>query len=64
MTELPGMKAVHAIITPECVDARGHDGAIDEALHRARKELDACMRGWKGTPANFHVAVTVERMES
>ena len=61
---IPGMKAQHAIITPACVAMRGREGAIDEALARARKELEACMAGWEGHDCNFHVAVTVERLGS
>ena len=63
-TILPGLKAQHSIITPECLQNRGRDGAIAEALARARRQLGPCIDGWKGTPANFHVAVTVERLDT
>ena len=59
---IPGMTAIHAIITDECRSGRGDLGAIDEALRRARKELDLCVRGRpQGKGAKFHVVVTVER---
>ena len=60
MKELPGICGAHAIITPACVSARGEDGAVEEALVRVRRELEACMPGWRGKGATFHVAMTVE----
>ena len=63
---LPGLKAQHSIITPGCVNMRGQQGAIDEAIRRVRNELEECMKGWHdkghGDKVNLHVAVTVERL--
>lgn len=62
--KLPGMTAIHAIITDDCRTGRGDEGAVDEALKRAREELKLCLGGWEhGRGAKFHVAVTVERPE-
>ena len=62
--EVPGMQAIHAVISDDCRKGRGDNGAIEEALDRARKELRACMGGWQqGRGAKFHVVVTVERPE-
>ena len=61
ITKIPGIKAKHAIITPGCIQGRGIDGAVEEALQRIRGELLACIEGWKDHPCNFHVVCTVER---
>ena len=61
MADIPGMAAAHAVITPTCVANRGVAGSIDEALRRARRELERCLPAWQGArTANLHVAVTVE----
>ena len=62
-TRLPGIKAIHAIITDNCRTLRTDEGAIDEALARIRAEALSCM----GAPGNakpdvrYHLILTVER---
>lgn len=61
MSHLPGLKALHAIISDDCRRNRGDEGAIDEALRRVREEYLACVRSWhphKGV--KFNVLLTVE----
>lgn len=62
-TTIPGHKAVHAIITPDCISARGVDGAIDEALKRLRQAYQGAYKGWtsQGKVPEFHVVLTVDR---
>lgn len=65
MTEVPGIKAQHAIITDECRAGRGEEGAIDEALARIRAEYLLCVPPWRGTRGvNFHVVLTVDSLRS
>lgn len=64
MSQVPGITAKHAIITPECRAGRTDLGAFDEALDRLRTEylkvLD--LRGEEG-PANYHLVLSVEGLE-
>lgn len=60
---IPGIKAVHAIISPTCRTNRGIEGAFDEAVRRLREEYLAC-QGEHNKDSNFHVVLTVERKES
>lgn len=60
-TRTPGMSASHAIITEECLENRGEQGAIDEALDRTRESLEQCVPAWAGKGARFHVVVVIER---
>lgn len=60
-TTIPGIKAVHAIITPTCRMNRTDAGAFDEAVRRLRDEYIACLRG--AVTGNFHLVLTVERRE-
>ena len=39
--------ATQALITPECRENRGNDGAWDEAIRRLRVEYDAILGGWE-----------------
>lgn len=61
MAKIPGQKAEHAIITPQCVVNRGQLGAIEEALRRIKLEFLGLAPIWEGRGANFHVVLTVER---
>lgn len=58
---IPGIKAVHAIITDTCRENRGDEGAIDEALRRVKEEYMACAPVWPAGTVQFHVVLTVER---
>lgn len=62
-TAAPGAAAQHSIITPECRENRGDQGAWDEAVARAKREYDAVVEGWKGHPTQptIHLVLSVER---
>lgn len=64
-TNIPGMKAKHSIISPECIRIHGNNGmgAFDEAAMRLRESYRECLEGWKkdGITPTFHVVLTVER---
>lgn len=62
MANIPGLKAVHAIITPACRTNRGYVEAFDEAVRRLKNEYLAC-QGDANAGANFHVVLTVERSQ-
>jgi hypothetical protein len=65
MTQVPGLKAKHAIITDQCRLNRTDEGAVDEALRRVRQEALECMAGWPtGAGAQFHIALTIERPDT
>ncbi len=59
--KLPGIKAVHAIITPTCRKNRTPIGAIQEAYERVMREYMACIAVTENAQANYHLAFTVER---
>lgn len=61
-TQVPGIKAQHAIITKVCRANRTTDGAFDEAVARLRREYVACQNE-ANQEANFHLVLTVERLE-
>lgn len=58
-TKIPGLKAKHAIITPECRVNRGDTGAIHEALSRVLDEYKAILKARSDKPT-FHLVLTVE----
>lgn len=63
--EIPGITAVHAIISDNCRKGRTDDGAFEEAVRRMKTEYDAIMKGWPiGKGTTIHMALTVERPES
>jgi len=59
---VPGIMALHAIITKQCRLNRTDEGAVDEALARIKSEYVKLMESWpvEGKPVQFHVALTVE----
>lgn len=58
---IPGAKAAHAVISDNCRDAHGDEGAFDEAVRRLREEYLTCLNGWKGTPGvQFHLVLNIE----
>ena len=63
MTTVPGMKAKHAIITPECRAGRGEDGAFDEAVHRLKLEYNECVAVDANLNVSYHLILTVGRPE-
>ena len=60
-TNLKGIKAKHYIISDNCVEVKGEDGAIDFALEGIKKEFGFLYKNWKGKGAKFHVVITVEK---
>lgn len=59
-TTIPGIKAVHAIITPVCRANRTDEGAFTEAMRRLETEYLACL-DHPSPGMTFHVVLTVER---
>ena len=58
---VPGMKAAHAIITPNCRVVQGGPGdAFDEAVRRIRAEYVACQLDCNAE-ASYHLVLTVDR---
>ena len=60
MANIPGIKAVHAIVSKTCRLNRGVDGAFEEAVERLRREYLACQND-ANIDANFHIVLSVER---
>ena len=62
MSEIPGIKARHVIITPNCIKFRGEQGAIDEAFRLIKQEYMALLSGWRDVEGvNYHVSLSIER---
>lgn len=59
---IPGIKAVHAIITPNCRAIHEPVGALEEAFNRLR-HMYSQLQVADNDKANFHVVMTVERSE-
>ena len=49
------------VITPACVEARGADGAFDEAVRRLRQQYDQIAEAWQGTRAEFGLTLSLRR---
>lgn len=69
MAEIPGVKAKHAIITPNCrtvprpeFDADPALAAFDEAVRRLREEYAAVAAGRTDGKWNGHLVFTVENL--
>lgn len=58
---IPGITAIHAIITPVCRANRGEEGAWEEAVRRLKAEYDACIAIPENAGVKYHVVLTVER---
>lgn len=58
-----GSHVSHSIITPECRENRGDEGAWNEAVARARREYDAIVEGWSGhiRQPTLHLVLGLER---
>lgn len=61
-SKIPGIKAKHLIVTPNCQKRKGAE--IEDVVRQVRTELEELKKGWSGHDqnANFHVVVTVERL--
>lgn len=55
--------AQHSIITPECRQGRGDEGAWNEAVERAKAVYDEILAGWKDSPRQpiLHLRLSIER---
>jgi len=60
-TNVPGLKAQHAVVTPACIDSKGISGACGEALERLRIEFLSCSQYVANRHAHFHFVLTVDR---
>ena len=60
--DIPGIRAIHAIITPDCrVVQGGPMEAFEEAVRRMRREYELVVAGRKSDgPWNAHMVFTVE----
>lgn len=64
ITKIPGIKAQHAIITDNCRNIHGTDGAFVEAIERLKKNYDNCVEGWdeqKVKGVNYHLVLVIQR---
>lgn len=59
----PGAVVEHAIITPECRQNRGTDGALAEAIQRVTDQYWQVVHGWQLSPEQptLHLVLTMER---
>ena len=60
VSNVPGINACHAIITPTCRTNKTDMGAFDEAVERLRKEYIVCLEGRGEDGSNYHVVLSVE----
>lgn len=64
-TMIQGVKAKHAITTPNCRKIHGNAGlgAFDEAVKRIREEYVRCLEGWQESEKqpDYHLVLTVQR---
>jgi len=63
MTQLPGIKAHHSIITDECRKNRFDGGAFLEAMNRMQTVYErTCENTSIGKDMKIHIVMTVERV--
>ena len=63
-SEVPGIKARHVIITPNCRRVHGGwDQALEVAIDLIRKEYAACELDCNNL-ADFHLALTIDRPDT
>lgn len=61
-TPVPGLSALTAVISNTCRENRGDEGAIDEALARARAVMVDTLSRWpRNKGATFFLTFTVDR---
>ncbi len=64
MSKVPGLNALHAVVTDTCRRNRTDVGAIDEALARIRKMAIECLEANRpGVGTDFHFVFTVDRKQ-
>ena len=59
MSELKLLTAKHAIVTKECRENKGDEGALDEVLERLVKQYFDSLDAW-GDKANYHFKLEIE----
>jgi hypothetical protein len=64
MSNIPGMSAQHAIITPVCRHNKTDMGAFDESVERMRKTYLSCLEGRGEDGSNYHLVLTVETFDN
>lgn len=61
VNHVPGLKAGHQIITDECREIRGDEGAREAAVEAINRRVQNLMGSWaSGERAKIHIAVYVE----
>ncbi len=63
MSNVPGITAKHAIITPTCRANKGNSDAFREAVERMFTEYDLLIRHRGEDGARYHLVLSVERAE-
>ena len=59
---IPGIKARHAIVTPNCrIVQGGNIEAFEVAVGMLKKEYEACMALECNELADFHLVLTIDR---
>ena len=59
-TRIPGIKAGHAVITPNCRRIHGGPGAYEEACRRLREHYESLLVEGN-RDADIHLTITVQR---
>lgn len=61
MAKVPGMQAMHVVITPTCRKNRTEDGAFDEAVRRlAEQYREICEKRSDIDECDFHMLLSLE----
>ena len=61
-TKIPGTKSCHRVISNECRENKGAEGAFHEAVSDARKVYDNCVEGLEGSKFNAHLVLVIEKL--
>jgi hypothetical protein len=63
LTNIPGLKASHQIITPTCRANRGLQGAFDEAVRRVTQTYADCAPADGNEEVRWHLVLVREEVE-
>ena len=63
MTKIPGKKAEHKIIKPECIDIHGEKNAFKIAINDLEIMYRKILIGYEGSNPHIHLVITVESEE-
>ena len=58
-TKIPGLKAAHRIVTPQCIENKGQFQAMVEAVETLEAKYSEYFEHNPG--ANFHFVLTIEQ---